>query len=150
VAWVSRLGADPFGDLVAQTIAAERVDVCWVQRETSAPTGVFFKLRSAGRTGVLYYYRRGSAASRLAEGDVPEKALERVALVHLTGITMAISASASSLVLDVARRARERGIDVCFDPNYRPALWSDAAAPQLADAVYRYADGCAGCSSPTR
>jgi 2-dehydro-3-deoxygluconokinase len=126
VSWVSRLGADPFGDLVAQTIAAEGVDVRWVRREASAPTGVFFKLRSSGRTSVLYY-RRGSAASRLAVGDVPEDALEQVALVHLTGITMAISASARGLVLEVARRARERGIGVCFDPNYRPALWSEAA-----------------------
>jgi 2-dehydro-3-deoxygluconokinase len=126
VSWVSRLGADPFGDLVAQTIAAEGVDVRWVQREACAPTGVFLKLRSSGQTNVLYY-RRGSAASRLAVGDLPEEALEEVALVHLTGITMAISASARGLVLDLARRAREKGITVCYDPNYRPALWSGAA-----------------------
>jgi 2-dehydro-3-deoxygluconokinase len=126
VAWVSRLGADPLGDLVATTIAAEGVDVGWVRREPSAPTGVFFKLRSRGRA-TQYYYRRGSAASRLAEGDVPEDAFADVALVHLTGITMAISETARGLVLDVARRARERGITVCFDPNYRPSLWRGPA-----------------------
>jgi sugar/nucleoside kinase (ribokinase family) len=140
VAWVSRLGADPLGDLVAQTIAAEGVDVRWVRREAAAPTGVFFKLRSAGRTRVLYY-RRGSAASRLALGDVPDEALEQVALVHLTGITMAISATARGLVIDVARRAHERGITVCFDPNYRPALWSGAAqAAQAQSDVLAFAD----------
>lgn len=126
VAWVSRLGADPLGDLVARTIAGEGVDVRWVRRDKSAPTGVFFKLRSSGRTAP-YYYRRGSAASRLAEGDVPEEALMDVALVHLTGITMAISESARDLVLEVARRARGNGTTVCFDPNYRPALWDGAA-----------------------
>jgi 2-dehydro-3-deoxygluconokinase len=126
VAWVSRLGADPLGDLVARTIAGEGVDVRWVRRDKSAPTGVFFKLRSSGRT-TPYYYRRCSAASRLAEGDVPEETLEDVALVHLTGITMAISESARDLVLEVARRARRNGTTVCFDPNYRPALWDGAA-----------------------
>jgi 2-dehydro-3-deoxygluconokinase len=126
VVWISQLGADPFGDLVARTIAEEGVDVRWVKRDAAAPTGAFFKLRSSARTSV-HYYRRGSAASRLSAGDVPEEALDAVALVHLTGITMAISESARGLVLDVARRARERGITVCFDPNYRPALWDGPA-----------------------
>jgi 2-dehydro-3-deoxygluconokinase len=54
--------------------------------------------------------------------------LAGVALVHLTGITMAISESARALVLGVARRSRERGIAVCFDPNYRPALWKGPAS----------------------
>jgi len=126
VAWISRLGADPFGDLIARTIAAEDVDVRWVRRDDAAPTGAFFKVRASGRTSV-HYYRRGSAASRLAAGDVPEEAFEAVALVHLTGITTAISESARGLVLDVARRAREQGVTVCFDPNYRPALWSGPA-----------------------
>src|SRR5919106_339789 len=68
VTWVSRLGSDPFGALVAETIEREGVDLRWVRYDASAPTGVFFKLRSSGQTSVSYY-RRGSAASRLAEGD---------------------------------------------------------------------------------
>jgi 2-dehydro-3-deoxygluconokinase len=53
--------------------------------------------------------------------------------VHLTGITMAISDSGRALVLDLARRAKERGAIVVFDPNFRPALPdtpADAAARQ--------------------
>jgi 2-dehydro-3-deoxygluconokinase len=65
VAWASRLGADPFGDLVARTVADEGVDVRWVRRDADAPTGAFFKLRSSGRTSI-HYYRHGSAASRRA------------------------------------------------------------------------------------
>jgi 2-dehydro-3-deoxygluconokinase len=133
VAWISRLGADPFGDLVARTVAAEGVDVRWLRRDTDAPTGAFFKVRTARRTSV-HYYRRGSAASRLGAEDVPDEALEGIALVHLTGITMALSESARGLVLDVARRARERRITVCFDPNYRPALWSGPESARAAEA----------------
>src|SRR5205823_10993525 len=79
------------------------------------------KWRSGGRSAVLYR-RFGSAASRLGPDDVPDEALEGVRLVHLTGITMAISESARELVLDLARRARERGACILFDPNFRPAL----------------------------
>jgi sugar/nucleoside kinase (ribokinase family) len=132
VAWVSRVGDDAFGRLVADTLALEGLDLRWLRRDPAAPTGLFFKFRSAGRTRVLYY-RRGSAASRLRADDVPDEALAGVRLVHLTGITTALSESTRELVVDVARRAREHGITVCFDPNYRSALWgspAEAAAAQ--------------------
>jgi 2-dehydro-3-deoxygluconokinase len=126
VTWVSRLGEDPFGDLVLGTLAGEGLDLRFVRRDADAPTGVFFKWRAGGRSHVVYY-RRGSAASRLGPGDVPEEAWANVALVHLTGITTALSEGARGLVAETARRARERGITVVFDPNYRPALWPGPA-----------------------
>lgn len=72
----------------------------------------------------MLYYRKGSAASHLEPGDVPDDALEGAVLVHLTGITLALSETARRTVVEVAHRARERGIPVIFDPNYRPSLWS--------------------------
>jgi 2-dehydro-3-deoxygluconokinase len=139
VAWVSRLGRDPFGDLIATGLAQEAIDLRWVARD-DAPTGVFFKWRSGGRSSVAYR-RAGSAASRLRPTDVPDEALDGVRLVHLTGITMAISESARELVLDLARRARERGACVLFDPNFRPALPdTPAAAAARQQAVLPYVD----------
>jgi 2-dehydro-3-deoxygluconokinase len=129
VTWISRLGADPFGDLVADTLAREGVDVR-VRRDPDRPTGLYFKSRVDGRTEMLYY-RAGSAASALAPDDVPEEALDGVDLVHLTGITTALGAGPCDLVHSVARRARDRGITVTLDPNYRAALWdrpADAAS----------------------
>jgi 2-dehydro-3-deoxygluconokinase len=133
VAWVSRLGRDPLGDMIERGLEEEGVDVRWVKRD-AARTGVFLKWRSGGGNGVAYY-RGGSAASRLGPADVPDEALDGVRLVHLTGITMAISESGRELVVDVARRAKERGAQVLFDPNFRPALPDtpkDAAARQRA------------------
>lgn len=132
VRWVSRLGRDRFGDLIEGTLAAEGVDVSYVVRD-EARTGLFVKWRSGGRSHVVYY-RAGSAASRLGPGDVPDEALRGIRLVHLTGITMAISDSARELVLDVARRAKERGALVLFDPNFRAAL---PDTPQAAAARQR-------------
>jgi 2-dehydro-3-deoxygluconokinase len=122
VTWISRLGTDPLGDVVHGALAAEGLDPRYVVRDADAPTGLFLKWRAGGRTRVLYY-RKGSAASRLQPDDVPDEALDGVALVHLTGITMALSASARELVIEVARRARARRITVLFDPNWRSALW---------------------------
>ena len=122
VTWISRLGSDPFGDVVHRTLSDEGFDLRYVTRDPVAPTGLFFKWRVGGRSRVLYH-RKGSAASLLGAADVPTVALDGVSLVHLTGITMALSESARGLVLDLAARARERGITVLFDPNYRPPLW---------------------------
>jgi 2-dehydro-3-deoxygluconokinase len=126
VTWVSRLGRDPFGDLVVDALSSEGVDTTYVVR-SDGRTGVFLKWREDGRTRVAYY-RAGSAASELAPGDVPDEALDGIRLVHLTGITMALSASAAELVVDVARRAKARGLTVVFDPNFRPALPDTAEA----------------------
>ena len=135
VSWISRLGRDPFGDMIEHALAEEGVDVRRVQRD-DARTGLFVKWRGAEERGVAYY-RAGSAASRLCPVDVPDEALEGVQLVHLTGITMAISETACELVVDVARRAQARGATVLFDPNFRPALpdTAEAAAARQRDVL---------------
>jgi 2-dehydro-3-deoxygluconokinase len=131
VTWISRLGADRPGALIRDALAAEGVDLRWLRMSDDAPTGLFYKWRADGRTSVAYN-RRGSAASRLEPGDVPDEALAGAALVHLTGITMALGDGPRALVLDVARRAREAGAIVTFDPNYRPALWDGPEAAAAA------------------
>jgi 2-dehydro-3-deoxygluconokinase len=126
VAWASRLGSDPFGDLVLHALAEEGIDLAYVGRDEGR-TGMFAKWRDAGRSHVAYW-RNGSAASRLRPEDVPDDAIAAAQLLHLTGITMAISESGHDLVVDVAQRASERGLTVTFDPNFRPALPDTAAA----------------------
>ena len=122
VRWVSRVGDDPLGDVIVDALGAEHLDLRYVARDPEAFTAVFFKWRAGGRSHV-HYLRRGAAASRVEPASIPDEAFARVKLVHLTGITMALSASAHRTVVDVARRAKERGLMVTFDPNFRPALW---------------------------
>jgi sugar/nucleoside kinase (ribokinase family) len=129
--WISRVGEDPIGTMIVDALAGEGVDVSRVRRDPGAPTGMYYKARAGGVTAV-HYYRHGSAASRLAAGDVPDEALDGVALVHLTGITMALSPSAAGLVADVAARASARGMRVTFDLNWRPSLWEGPVAARRA------------------
>ena len=133
VEWVSRLGDDRLGQLVLDALGAEGLDLDHVVRDPERSTGLFIKWRAAGKTSVVYY-RAAAAATALEPSDVPDEALDGVGLVHLTGITMALGEAARRLVLDLARRAHERGIAVIFDPNYRAALWG---SPAHAGAVQR-------------
>ncbi|WP_051572351.1 sugar kinase [Cryptosporangium arvum] len=129
VAWVSAVGADPLGELVVARVGSYGVDVSHVVVDGSAPTGVFFKNPGAAGTTV-HYYRAGSAASRLGPSTLPA-----ARVVHLSGITPALSSSCARLV----EAALETGF-TSFDVNYRPGLWPvERAAPVLA-ALARRAD----------
>ncbi|ROP49757.1 MULTISPECIES: sugar kinase [unclassified Rathayibacter] len=136
VRWHSRLGADALGERVLRQLAARRIDVSCVVRDPGHPTGVYVKDPGRG----VSYYRAGSAAAYLDTADADAAPFDDVALLHLSGITAALSEPADRFLRRAALRARELGIPVSLDVNYRAALWSvDRAAPVLAELV-RLAD----------
>jgi 2-dehydro-3-deoxygluconokinase len=93
-------------------------------------------IRDGGWTGIMLrhqrfaghlevdYHRAGSAASLLRPADIPDELLRRAQIVHVTGITPALSRSAC----DAVERARSYGAIVCFDVNYRSKLWDPGRA----------------------
>ncbi|WP_226920709.1 sugar kinase [Georgenia subflava] len=123
-AWVSALGADPLGDRLLAAIAASGVDTRWVSRDPDANTGVYVK--DPGRK--VYYYRKGSAASRLSPEHVAGWPMASARWVHVSGITPALSPTCRALLPAVVDAARAAGAGVSLDVNYRPALWSTAEA----------------------
>ncbi|QHF25880.1 sugar kinase [Rathayibacter sp. VKM Ac-2804] len=136
VRWHSRLGADALGERVLRQLAERRIDVSRVVRDPGHPTGVYVKDPGRG----VSYYRAGSAAAHLDTADADAAPFDDVALLHLSGITAALSEPADRFLRRAALRARELGVPVSLDVNYRAALWSVAdAAPVLAELV-RLAD----------
>lgn len=131
VRWVSALGADPFGDMVESTLRLEGVDPV-SPRSPDRPTGLMVKSPSTGTERFVSYYRAGSAAAGMGPDSVGQDVLRDARLLHLTGITPALSESTRELSLDVARRAHGLGLTISLDINFRPALWSGhQAAPVL-------------------
>lgn len=150
-AWLSRVGDDGFGRYLVAELAAQGVDVESVAVDPTRPTGLYVKERGAGSGAAndlgadasrMHYYRTGSAASALSTADLAAQVslLDSADLVHFTGITPALSESATELTRALLARPRH-GL-VSFDLNYRPAVWGsriDEAADQL-DAHIRGAD----------
>ncbi|MFJ4002355.1 sugar kinase [Streptomyces sp. NPDC090023] len=137
-AWVSRVGDDPLGRRIVTAVAGRGVDVGGVRVDPDAPTGVYFK--DPGPEGTrVHYYRRGSAASRMGPSDAERVDLAGARLLHLTGITPALSQGCAELVALLMERAVRAGVSVSFDVNHRPALWSslDHAAVALRDLARR-------------
>jgi 2-dehydro-3-deoxygluconokinase len=130
--WIGRVGADEVGDLVLRELRAEGVDLRVIV-DASAPTGVMIKnRRSAQHTRVLYY-RAGSAGSHLSPDDVTADLIADAGLLHVTGITPALSASAAAALYRAIELAREAGVPVSFDVNHRSSLWPASTA----SVVYR-------------
>jgi 2-dehydro-3-deoxygluconokinase len=137
--WIGRVGDDPLGHALLDTLRGEGVDVSRAVVDASAPTGVLIRDRHAERPIHVIYHRRGSAGSRLDVTDVDVDYLAGAAVVHLTGITPALSASARAAVTHAAAAARSRGVDVCLDPNLRLKLWSGAEAAGVLPDLARHA-----------
>ena len=135
-AWFSRLGADALGDRILGQLAAHGVDVSRVERDAAHPTGVYVKDPGHG----VRYYRTGSAASHLTASDADAVALDGVRILHVSGITAAISASASAFLDCLIDRALAVGVTVSFDVNHRPALWDTATAAARTRALAERAD----------
>ncbi|MGY1623811.1 sugar kinase [Geodermatophilus sp. SYSU D00965] len=137
--WVSALGEDELGELVLHRVRAEGVDTSAVRRVPDRPTGLYLREEVAGALRV-YYYRRGSAASTLAPGAFDPAVLEGAAFLHLTGITGALSPECAEFLPWAARTAREAGVRVSYDVNYRSRLWEPAAARTATEALLPHVD----------
>ena len=122
--WVSRIGDDPLGRIVEESVASAGVTVS-ATRDPDRVTGVMVK-HPSGPAKVSSYYRSESAARLLSPDDLVR--VGRAPWVHLTGITPALSESAHALVRSVIDRKSELDCRVSFDVNYRSKLWPDAAA----------------------
>lgn len=120
--WLSRLGNGALGDRILSTLRDRGVDVQHVSRHRSR-TGVYFKDPVPGVGPSVYYYRSSSAASRMSVKDLEKWPIEDATWVHLSGITLGLSASCSKLVERIVDDAPGGSYGVSFDVNYRPGLW---------------------------
>ncbi|WP_199619979.1 sugar kinase [Paenibacillus alkalitolerans] len=121
--WFSRLGDDPFGRYIRKTLQGEGVDVSRAALIEGETTGLMMRELEHGKTSV-YYMRKGSAASRMSAADIDEDYIAGAKLLHITGITPALSESCREAAEAAVRIAKKHGVKVSFDPNLRLKLWT--------------------------
>ncbi|WP_321937640.1 sugar kinase [Paraburkholderia sp. J8-2] len=139
--FVSAVGDDHFGRLLTDLWTREDVDTSTVRVDATAPTGVYFV--SHGPSGHAFdYLRKGSAASRYTPRDLPLDTIAAARVLHLSGISVAISDSACDAALAAVEHARANGVRVSFDTNLRLKLWPLARARAVMNEVLRLTDIC--------
>src|SRR5919198_2626955 len=131
-AWISALPANPWGERVRRELTGHGVDCSGVRMVEGARMGVYFVEYGAPPRPIrVLYDRRDSAFARLRDDEVNWESVRRARLVHLTGITPALGATARGLT----ERALREAAMVSFDLNFRAALWSPSDARGFSESV---------------
>lgn len=132
--WAGALPASPLGRLVAGSLRGAGVAVDNVVWSATGRMGAYFvEFATPPRPIQVFYDRANSCAANLTPDQVSWPDLLSTRLLHLTGITPALSSNCTQVVLEALDRAHRAGIPVSFDVNYRQALWEvgQAAAELL-------------------
>lgn len=137
--YFTAIGADRFGEALVGLWAREGVDASRVVVNGGAHTGLYFVTH--GPNGHEFsYLRAGSAASRLTESDIPSDYVGAARILHVSGISQAISSSAADAVfaaIDIAKSGKRL---VSYDTNLRLKLWPLTRARAVIHAAMREAD----------
>ena len=139
--YLTRIGDDAFGERFVALWQREGIDARHVARDPDAPTGIYFVSHDE-RGHQFSYYRTGSAASRLRPDQVPLEAVAGARVLHVSGISQAISVGACDAVFTAIEAARGAGTVVSYDPNVRLTLWPAARARAVVLETVAHADLC--------
>lgn len=129
-AYLTRIGADGFGRALLQLWAHEGVNTSGVSTAGASHTGIYF-VTHGSQGHEFHYLRADSAASRMTPhwlAGTPLELIRSARYLHLSGISLAISAGACDTGFEAMEAAREAGTRVSFDPNLRLKLWPPARA----------------------
>lgn len=140
--WVGTVGADQVGQRVVRDLRAEGVDTRFVRSVPGASTGFMIRDHRTADFVAVDYYRKSQAGTLLAPKDVEAAfaAMDDVGVLHITGITTALSPSCRAAVHRSIDLAQERGALVSFDVNYRRALSQPEQATVEAAAIVERTD----------
>lgn len=141
VAYLSALGDDPYGHLLRELWTQESVDHRDVKTDAAAYTAIYFVTHDE-RGHHFSFFRAGSAASRMTPADVPRERIAATKVLHLSGISLAISNSACDTAYAAIAVARAAGVKVSFDTNLRLKLWPIDRARAVMSDVMRHCDIC--------
>ena len=139
VGYITAIGQDRPGDGFMALWAAEGVDTGTVLRNPEAPTALYVVTHDDGGHAFTFY-RSNSAASRYAPRDVPAAAIRGARILHVSGISQAISTSACDAVFEAIAVAKAAGVKLSYDTNLRLSLWPRARAAAVIHAAIAQAD----------
>jgi 2-dehydro-3-deoxygluconokinase len=146
VAYVSAIPDNPIGNACIQELRKHGIDTCYIARK-GGRMGIYFLEPGANqRPSKVTYDRGNSAIAESRPGDIDwDKVFEGASWFHITGITPALSLSASELSMEAAKKAKEKGITVSCDLNFRKKLWNyGKSAPEIMGELVKYVDIAVG------
>jgi len=143
--FVTRLPANPFGDGAVASLRAHGVDTSFVARGGERIGVYFLETGASQRPSVVVYDRAGSAVSQVGPGEFDwAKIFDGAGWFHFTGITPALGPRVAEATAEACRAAKEAGLAVSCDLNYRKKLWTPAQAKETMTGLMEWVDVAIG------
>ncbi|WNB91160.1 sugar kinase [Bacillus sp. NEB1478] len=124
VGFLSKVGNDPFGRYIADSLERENIDISAVKTDESRSTGFQLKSKVTSGDPAVHYFRKNSAASTMSIEDFQDIAIQDAKHLHMTGIPPALSEKARTFAHYMIDTMKQNERTVSFDPNLRPNLWN--------------------------
>ena len=142
-AFVSRLPAHEIGQAAVNSLRKYGVDTSCIARGGER-VGIYYLEKGASqRPSKVIYDRAGSAIATASSDDFDwKKIFECADWFHFTGITPALNDNVAAICLEACKAARELGVKVSCDLNYRNKLWSKQKAGEVMGELCNYVDVC--------
>ncbi|MCA1617748.1 MAG: sugar kinase [Acidobacteria bacterium] len=138
---VTRLPANPFGDGAVSVLRSHGVDTSFVARGGDRIGVYFLETGASQRASVVVYDRAGSSISQVAPGEFDwAKVFDGAGWFHFTGITPALGPRVAEATAEACRAAKEAGLTVSCDLNYRKKLWTPAQAGETMTSLMEWVD----------
>jgi fructokinase len=126
-AFIGKVGRDAFGQLLADTLKGNGVDITGLSFDSTRRTTLNFHAKPASGGTEYLFYRNPGADANLQLEDVDPAILARAAFLHFDSLSLT-DEPARSTIFALLSLARQCGTIVSFDFNYRPDLWAGAKA----------------------
>ena len=141
VAFVTKLPANVLGDKCVRELKGWGVDTSEIVRGGDR-IGIYFCEKGCSqRSSNVIYDRAGSAIAEVGEDDFNIDAmLDGAKWLHWTGITPAISDNMAKVMAKILKAAKQKGVTVSCDLNYRKKLWSKQKANEVMSELVKYVD----------
>ena len=137
--WISKVTSNALGRKVVNEIRGYCVDTSRVIWTEEGRVGLFFvEFGPQPRPSTTIYDRAGSAFSALKAEELDWQFISQAKILHLTGITPALSETCRQTTIEIVKRAKELDLPVSFDVNYRAMLWEKERAKKTFDEILPY------------
>ncbi len=143
--YVTKLPDNSIGDAALNHLRRYGVKTDYIVRGGERLGVYFLESGASQRPSKVVYDRAHSSISGIKPGEIDwDKAFEGAKWFHFTGITPALSDSAAEATLEAVKKAKQAGLTVSCDLNYRKKLWSTEKASRVMGELVKYVDVCIG------
>jgi 2-dehydro-3-deoxygluconokinase len=141
-AWVSRLPSNPLGRMIENKARSFGVDTSHILWTKDGRVGLYFvEYGASPRPSSVFYDRAHSSISYIQPGEINwENILLGTRLFHISGITPALSDTASQVTMEALSKAKKLGTIVSYDLNYRAKLWTEEKAKSVQTPLMEFVD----------